>query len=82
MNDSALNELDLPPIQVRELAFNKRSQLLNFLLRWEQLELARGDTEGALTAYRRLNELRPQSCARDDWVTVSGYGVRPLTTSR
>jgi len=54
-----------------------------------EVELARGETEAALAAYRRLNELYPQSRAYllgmtaiyqalDDWVTASGYAVRLL----
>ncbi|MCP4544562.1 MAG: RecQ family ATP-dependent DNA helicase [Chloroflexi bacterium] len=57
-----------------------------------EVELARSDTDAALTAYRRLNELRPQSRAYllgmtafyrslDDWVTASGYAVRLLRTA-
>ncbi len=56
-----------------------------------EVELARGDTDAALAAYRRQNELRPQSRAyllgmiafyqaRDDLVTASGYAVRLLRT--
>ncbi|MEA3342241.1 MAG: DEAD/DEAH box helicase, partial [Chloroflexota bacterium] len=54
-----------------------------------EVNLARGDSDAALAAYRRLNDLRPQSRAYllgmtafyrslDDWVTASGYGVRLL----
>jgi ATP-dependent DNA helicase RecQ len=54
-----------------------------------EVELARGDRGAALAAYRRLNELSPQSRAYllgmvdlyrayDDWVTASGYAVRLL----
>lgn len=54
-----------------------------------EVELARGDSDASLAAYRRLNELRPQSRAyllgmialyqsRDDLVTASGYAVRLL----
>jgi ATP-dependent DNA helicase RecQ len=57
-----------------------------------EVELVRHDTDAALTAYRRLNELRPQSRAYllgmmafyrslDDWVTASGYAVRLLRTA-
>ncbi|MEE8391646.1 MAG: RecQ family ATP-dependent DNA helicase [Anaerolineae bacterium] len=57
-----------------------------------ELELARSDTDAALAAYRRLNELRPQSRAYllgmaafyrslDDWVTASGYAVRLLRSA-
>ncbi|RLC82964.1 MAG: hypothetical protein DRI79_14370, partial [Chloroflexi bacterium] len=57
-----------------------------------EVELARGDTEAALVAYRRVNELRPQSRAYllgmlafyqalDDWVTASAYAVRLLRTA-
>jgi ATP-dependent DNA helicase RecQ len=57
-----------------------------------EVALARGKTDAALAAYRRLNELRPQGRtyllgmvslyqARDDWVTASGYAVRLLRTS-
>ncbi len=54
-----------------------------------EVELARGDKGAALAAYRRLNDLSPQSRAYllgmvdlyrayDDWVTASGYAVRLL----
>jgi len=57
-----------------------------------EVELARGDTDSALSAYRRLNELRPQGRAyllgmvalyqaRDDQVSASGYAVRLLRTA-
>ncbi len=57
-----------------------------------EVELARGDTEAALAAYRRVSELRPQGRAyllgmvsfyqaRDDLVTASGYAVRLLRTA-
>jgi ATP-dependent DNA helicase RecQ len=57
-----------------------------------EVELARGDTEAALAAYRRLGELRPYGRAYllgmvgfyhvlDDWVTASGYAVRLLRTA-
>jgi ATP-dependent DNA helicase RecQ len=54
-----------------------------------EVELARGDEEAALTAYRHLHDLYPNSRAyllgmadfyalRGDWVTASGYAVRLL----
>ncbi|MBN1814040.1 MAG: RecQ family ATP-dependent DNA helicase [Anaerolineae bacterium] len=54
-----------------------------------EVELACGDKGAALAAYRRLNDLSPQSRAYllgmvdlyrsyDDWVTASGYAVRLL----
>jgi ATP-dependent DNA helicase RecQ len=57
-----------------------------------QVELARGDVGAAQEAYRRLNELSPQSRAyllgmigvyqaQQDWVTASGYAVRLLRTA-
>ena len=57
-----------------------------------EVELARGDTQAALDAYRRLGELRPYGRAYllgmlslyqalDDWVTASGYAVRLLRTA-
>jgi ATP-dependent DNA helicase RecQ len=57
-----------------------------------EVALAQGDTESTLAAYRRLNELRPQSRAYllgmvafyqaiDDLVTASGYAVRLLRTA-
>ena len=57
-----------------------------------EVELGRGELEAALAAYRRLDELRPQSRSyllgmmslyqvRDDWVTASGYAVRLLRTA-
>jgi len=57
-----------------------------------EVELARGDTDAAQAAYRRVNELSPQSRAyllgmvdahqaRDDWLTASGYAVRLLRTA-
>jgi len=57
-----------------------------------EVTLAQGDVEASLSAYRRLNELRPQGRAylvgmlslyqaRDDWVTASGYAVRLLRTA-
>jgi predicted Zn-dependent protease len=59
---------------------------------WEVLadvELARGDLEAALAAWRRVNEINPQSRAyllgmvavyqaRGDWVSASAYAVRLL----
>jgi len=53
------------------------------------VELARGNMDAALVAYRRLNVLYPQSRAyllgmvalyqaQNDWVTASGYAVRLL----
>ena len=55
-----------------------------------EVELARNDTAGALSAYRRLYELNPNSRsyvhgmiaiyrAQDDWVSASGYAVRLLS---
>ncbi len=52
-----------------------------------EVELARGNIEEALKAYRHLHDLSPQSQAylrgmmgvyqaREDWVTASGYAVR------
>ena len=57
-----------------------------------EVALAQGNMEVALTAYRHLNELRPQGRtylagmvslyqACDDWVTASGYAVRLLRTA-
>ena len=57
-----------------------------------EIELARGETEAARNAYRRLHELRPHGRvyllgmialykAREDWVTASGYAVRLLQTA-
>ena len=57
-----------------------------------EVEVARGDMQAALAAYRRLGELRPQGRAYllgmlslyqalDDWVTASGYAVRLLRTA-
>lgn len=57
-----------------------------------EVELARGDTEAALAAYRRVGELRPYGRAYllgvvtfyqalDDWVTASGYAVRLQRTA-
>jgi len=57
-----------------------------------EVALAQGGTESTLAAYRRLNELRPQSRAyllgmtafyqaTDDLVTASGYAVRLLRTA-
>ena len=57
-----------------------------------EVELARGGTQAALDAYRRLGELRPYGRAYllgmlslyqalDDWVTASGYAVRLLRTA-
>ncbi len=56
------------------------------------VELARGDLEAALAAYRRLDALRPQSrayllgmmevyAARRDWVSASAYAVRLLRSA-
>jgi ATP-dependent DNA helicase RecQ len=62
---------------------------------WELLadvELARGDTDGAFAALRRVNDLNSQSRAyllgmvavyqaRGDWVSASAYAVRLLRTA-
>jgi len=57
-----------------------------------EVALARGKTQAALAAYRRLGELRPHGRAyllgmlslyqaSEDWVTASAYAVRLLTTA-
>lgn len=58
-----------------------------------EVAVKRGELDSALSAYRRLAELRPDSRAyllgmlalyqaRDDWVTASGYAVRLLRTAQ
>ena len=57
-----------------------------------EVELARGDLEAATAAYRRVNDLFPQSRAyllgmvdvyraRNDWVTATAYAVRLLRSA-
>jgi len=66
--------------------FNESALVWNLL---GEVELAGGDEEAALAAYRRLHELYPHSRAyllgmskiyrnRGDWVTASGYAVQLL----
>ncbi len=82
-----------------ETAFHIANQLTQenteSVMAWSllgEIELARGNIEAAIQAYRRLHELRPQSRAyllgmmwvyqaREDWVTASGYAVRLMRTA-
>ncbi len=84
----ARGDVEAAHVVVRSLVEENADSVMVWNLLGE-IELARDNADAALAAYRRLNELRPQSRAyllgmvalyqaRGDWVTASGYAVRLL----